>query len=48
LDCSSEDGSNEQALSQHILHSGVAGISIGDLLNRVAMAPDELQAMLKR
>ncbi len=43
-----KDGSKEQSVSQHIMHSGMAGISIGDLLNRVAMAPNELQTMLNK
>jgi selenocysteine-specific elongation factor len=41
------EGSNEQALSQHILRSGMGGISFEDLLNRVAMPPSEIQAILK-
>jgi selenocysteine-specific elongation factor len=42
------EGSNEQALSQHILRSGMGGISFEDLLNRVAMPPSEIQAILKK
>lgn len=42
------EGSNEQALSQHILRSGVGGISFEDLLNRIAMPPSEIQAILKK
>jgi selenocysteine-specific elongation factor len=42
------EGSNEQALSQHILRSGMGGISFEDLLNRVAMPPGEIQAILKK
>jgi selenocysteine-specific elongation factor len=42
------DGSGEEALGQHILHSGIGGMSLDDLLKRVAMAPDEAQAILKR
>ncbi|NWF92976.1 MAG: selenocysteine-specific translation elongation factor [Syntrophaceae bacterium] len=42
------DGSQEQVLSHHILRSGVAGITLGDLLNRVAMPPDEIQRTLKK
>ncbi|MFB3884992.1 MAG: selenocysteine-specific translation elongation factor [Thermodesulfobacteriota bacterium] len=43
-----KDGSNEQAIRQHILHSGMAGISVGDLLNRVAIAAHEIQIILRR
>ena len=43
-----KDGSNEQAIRQHILHSGMAGISIGDLLNRVAMTPMVIQTILRK
>ncbi len=42
------EGSNEQALSQHILRSGMGGISFEDLLNRVSMPPSEIQAILKK
>jgi selenocysteine-specific elongation factor len=42
------EGSNEQALSQHILRSGMGGIAFEDLLNRVAMPPSEIQAILKK
>jgi selenocysteine-specific elongation factor len=42
------EGSNEQALSQHILRSGMGGISFEDLLSRVAMPPSEIQAILKK
>jgi selenocysteine-specific elongation factor len=43
-----KEGSNEQALSQHILRSGMGGISFEDLLNRVAMPPSEIQTILKK
>ena len=43
-----KEGTNEQTLSQHVLHSGMAGISISDLLDRVAMTPNEIQTMLKK
>jgi selenocysteine-specific elongation factor len=43
-----KDGSNEQALAHHILHSGVGGTTLRDLLNRVAMPPNEIQAILKK
>jgi len=42
------DGSGEEVLGQHILHSGVGGVSLGDLLKRVAMPPDEIQSILRR
>jgi selenocysteine-specific elongation factor len=43
-----KDGSNEQAINQYILRSGIAGISFGDLLNRVAMPPNEIQTILRK
>ena len=43
-----KDGSGEQALSQHILHSGVGGITLEDLLNRVTMPPNEIQTTLRK
>jgi selenocysteine-specific elongation factor len=43
-----KDGSNEQALAQHILHSGVGGIALPEMLNRVAMPPGEIQSILKK
>jgi selenocysteine-specific elongation factor len=43
-----KDGSSEQAIRQQILRSGMAGISIGDLLNRVAMFPNRIQATLEK
>ncbi len=43
-----KDGSNEQAITQHILHSGMAGISIDDLSNRVAMSPRVIETMLRK
>ena len=43
-----KDGSDEQALSQHILRSGMGGISFDELLNRVAMPPSEMQAIIKK
>jgi selenocysteine-specific elongation factor len=42
------DGSNEQSLRQHIHHSGAKGVTFGDLLNRVAVSPNEIQAILKK
>jgi selenocysteine-specific elongation factor len=43
-----KDGSGEQILGQHILRSGAAGIAFGDLLNRVAMPPDEIRTSLRK
>jgi selenocysteine-specific elongation factor len=43
-----KDGSSEQAIHQYIFRSGMAGISFGDLLNRVAMPPKEIQTILRK
>lgn len=43
-----KDGTSEQALRQHIHHSGMAGISLEDLLNRVEMPPGEVQGILRK
>ncbi len=42
------DGSGEEALRQHILHSGIGGIILEDLLKRVAVAPNDVQVILRR
>ena len=42
------DGSNEQAIGQHVLRSGMKGIGFDDLLNRVAIPSNEIQAILKK
>jgi selenocysteine-specific elongation factor len=42
------DGSGEEILRQHILRSGSGGMTRSDLLNRVAMAPDEMEGLLKK
>jgi selenocysteine-specific elongation factor len=42
------DGSEEEILRQHILRSGSGGMTRDDLLNRVAMAPDEMEVLLKK
>jgi selenocysteine-specific elongation factor len=42
-----KDGSGEQVIGHHILRSGMAGITLGDLLNRVVMPPDEIQTTLR-
>ena len=38
-----KDGTGEQALRQHIHHSGMGGITLEDLLNRVEMPPSEIR-----
>jgi selenocysteine-specific elongation factor len=43
-----KDGTNEQALRQHIQHSGMAGITLEDLLSRVKMSPAEVQTTIKK
>jgi selenocysteine-specific elongation factor len=43
-----KEGSSDQVLRQHILHSGMGGIALGGLLNRVAMSPKEIQTILRK
>jgi selenocysteine-specific elongation factor len=43
-----KNGSGEQALSQHILRSGMGGIGFDSLLNRVAIVPNEIQMILRK
>ena len=43
-----KDGTNEQALRQHIRHSGMGGITLEDLLNRVKVSPGETQANIRK
>jgi selenocysteine-specific elongation factor len=43
-----KEGSDEQGLNQHILRSGVGGITLGDLLNRVAMSPNQIESILRK
>jgi len=43
-----KDGTNEQALRQHIQRSGMEGTTFEDLLNRVEMPPGEVQATIKK
>jgi selenocysteine-specific elongation factor len=43
-----KDGSSEQAIHQQILRSGMAGISFGDLLNRLAMPPHKIKTVLEK
>jgi selenocysteine-specific elongation factor len=42
-----KDGTSEQALRQHVHHSGMGGITLEDLLNRVKMPPSEIQSTLR-
>jgi selenocysteine-specific elongation factor len=42
------EGSNEQAIGQHILRSGMGGVGLDDLLKRVAIPSNEIQAILKQ
>ena len=43
-----KDGTIEQALRQHIHYSGMRGIALEDLLNRVEMPTNEIQSILKK
>ncbi len=43
-----KDGSHEEVLRQHILRSGTTGIASGDLLDRVAMPPEEIEMNLRK
>jgi selenocysteine-specific elongation factor len=43
-----KDGTNEQALRQHIRHSGMGGITLEDLLNRVEVSPGEIRANIRK
>jgi selenocysteine-specific elongation factor len=43
-----KDGTSEQALRQHIHHSGMGGITLEDLLNRIEMPPSEIQLVLRK
>jgi selenocysteine-specific elongation factor len=42
------EGSHEQAIGQHILRSGMGGIGFEDLMNRVAIPSNEIQAILRK
>jgi selenocysteine-specific elongation factor len=42
-----KDGTFEQALRQHVHHSGIGGITLEDLLNRVEMPPGEVRSILR-
>jgi selenocysteine-specific elongation factor len=41
-----KDGTREQALRQHIDHSGVAGITLEELLKRVEMSSSDVQSII--
>jgi selenocysteine-specific elongation factor len=41
-----KDGTSEEALRQHILHSGMGGITFEELLNRVEMPPSDVQSII--
>jgi len=43
-----KDGTSEQGLRQHIYHSGMGGITLEELLNRVEMPPSEIQLILRK
>ena len=43
-----KDGTNEQALRQHIRHSGMGGITLEDLSNRVEVSPGGIQANIRK
>jgi selenocysteine-specific elongation factor len=43
-----KDGTSEQALRQHIHHSGMTGISLEELLNRVEMPPSDVQSIVRK
>jgi selenocysteine-specific elongation factor len=43
-----KEGTNEQALRQHIQHAGMGGITFEDLLNRVEMPPSEVQSIIRK
>jgi selenocysteine-specific elongation factor len=43
-----KDGTREQALRQHIDHSGAGGISLEELLNRVEMSSSDVQSIIRQ
>ena len=43
-----KDGTNEQALRQHIQHSGMGGIALEGLLNRVEISPGEVESSIRK
>ncbi len=43
-----KDGTREQALRQHIDHSGAGGITLEELLNRVEMSSSDVQSIIRK
>ncbi len=43
-----KDGTSEQALRQHIDHSGMGGIALEELSNRVEMSPGDVQTVIRQ
>ncbi len=43
-----KEGTHEQILAQHVLRSGLGGVTYRELLNRVAMPPKEIEGLLKK
>ena len=43
-----KNGTNEQALLQHIQHAGMGGIALENLLNRVEMSLGEVQSIIRK
>ena len=43
-----KDGTGEQIIGLHILRSGMGGITLEGLLNRVAVPPDEVDTILRK
>ena len=43
-----KDGTREQALRQYIDHSGVGGVNLEELLNRVEMSPSDVQSIIRQ
>jgi len=43
-----KDGTSEQALRQHIDHSGMGGVTLEELLDRVEMPPSDVQSIIRQ
>ncbi len=43
-----KEGTSEQGLRQHIHHSGIGGITLEDLLNRVEMPPNDVRSIIRK
>ncbi len=43
-----KEGTSEQGLRQHIHHSGIGGITLEDLLNRVEMPPSDVRSIIRK